>query len=167
MMYLSPWQRRTFMRELSHEVLIIFKSFNFIIHKLEDNTSRILTSNRAACRLLTSPRLMSLSEEMMVARSWKEHRGSCMHSWASQYFAAILQPIPDYARQISLVTLKASLAQPYNHPGLAQTVKFSNHRYTMPSVSIFTRETASGACTFQGVYAIPQPDLTQLYQLAK
>uniref|UniRef100_A0A2K5LQ46 K Homology domain-containing protein n=1 Tax=Cercocebus atys TaxID=9531 RepID=A0A2K5LQ46_CERAT len=151
----------------------IFKAFAMIIDKLEEDISSSMTNSTAASRPPVTLRLM------VPAKS----TGAQVQVQAIT-IAGIPQSIIECVKQICVVMLESppkGVTIPYRPKLSSSPVIFAGgqDRYSTGSDSASFPHTTPSMCfnpdlegppleayTIQGQYAIPQPDLTKLHQLA-
>uniref|UniRef100_A0A8I3Q595 Uncharacterized protein n=2 Tax=Canis lupus familiaris TaxID=9615 RepID=A0A8I3Q595_CANLF len=147
----------------------IFKAFAMIIDKLEEVISSSMTNSTAASRPPVTLRLVVPASQCgsligkggCKIKEIRESTGAQVQVAGDMLpnsteraitIAGIPQSIIECVKQICVVmleTLSQSPLEGRDHPVPAQAVQFSSH-----------------LCRWSGQYAIPQPDLTKLHQLA-
>uniref|UniRef100_A0A2K5HW82 K Homology domain-containing protein n=1 Tax=Colobus angolensis palliatus TaxID=336983 RepID=A0A2K5HW82_COLAP len=138
----------------------IFKAFAMIIDKLEEDISSSMTNSTAASRPPVTLRLVvpasgcKIKEIRESTGAQVQVVGDMLPNSTEQAItiAGIPQSIIECVKQICMVMLESppkGVTMPYRPKPSSSPVIFAGEAYTI-----------------QGQYAIPQPDLTKLHQLA-
>uniref|UniRef100_A0A2K5HWM7 K Homology domain-containing protein n=1 Tax=Colobus angolensis palliatus TaxID=336983 RepID=A0A2K5HWM7_COLAP len=170
----------------------IFKAFAMIIDKLEEDISSSMTNSTAASRPPVTLRLVvpasgcKIKEIRESTGAQVQVVGDMLPNSTEQAItiAGIPQSIIECVKQICMVMLESppkGVTMPYRPKPSSSPVIFAGgqDRYSTGSDSASFPHTTPSMClnpdlegpsleayTIQGQYAIPQPDLTKLHQLA-